>query len=195
MYSAPSNLKSKVWKRFGFYKEGRKLDKMQAAFKLRRTAFKYSGICFIAKDLSAFVAIISCVLWLLVVLHTVNCHRLRVVCGLNLTTLHTVYWQLLHSAHCWVNPTSVLSSVVNIRLIINHRCVILCIDYSEETEDTDSQGHPVQRGPMQTDLRLAVCLRETLLMEVLHQIILWGGDAHGRALLDSWGCETEEFLW
>lgn len=43
MYSAPSNLKTKVWKRFGFSKEGRKLDKKQAAFRLSRTAFKYSS--------------------------------------------------------------------------------------------------------------------------------------------------------
>ena len=41
-YNAPANLKSKVWKRFGFYKEGH-LEKSLAISKVCRTANKYSG--------------------------------------------------------------------------------------------------------------------------------------------------------
>ena len=41
--NAPVNLKPKVWKRFGFYKKGRHLDKRLAICQVCRTAIKYSG--------------------------------------------------------------------------------------------------------------------------------------------------------
>lgn len=41
--NAPSNLKFKVWKRFGFHEENVTLDKKQTVYKLCRTAFKYRG--------------------------------------------------------------------------------------------------------------------------------------------------------
>ena len=43
VYNAPANLKSKVWKRFGFYKKEGHLDKSLAICKVCRTAIKYSG--------------------------------------------------------------------------------------------------------------------------------------------------------
>ena len=42
VYNAPANLKSKVWKRFGFYMKDGRLDKSLAICKVCRTAIKYN---------------------------------------------------------------------------------------------------------------------------------------------------------
>nr|XP_008294940.1 PREDICTED: uncharacterized protein LOC103368370 [Stegastes partitus] len=43
IYNAPSNLKSKLWKNFGFLKKDCKLDKSLAIWKLCKGAIKYTG--------------------------------------------------------------------------------------------------------------------------------------------------------
>ncbi len=43
IHSAPSSLKSKVWKKFGFYMKNGALDKTIAIYKQCRTALKYTG--------------------------------------------------------------------------------------------------------------------------------------------------------
>lgn len=43
IYDAPSNLKSKVWKKFGFHMRNGALDKNIAICKLCKTAVKYTG--------------------------------------------------------------------------------------------------------------------------------------------------------
>lgn len=43
IYNAPSNLKSKVWKTFGFLKKDGKLDKSLAICKLCKATIKYTG--------------------------------------------------------------------------------------------------------------------------------------------------------
>ena len=43
IFNAPSTLRSKVWKTFGFFKKEGKLDKSEAVCKICRAAIKYTG--------------------------------------------------------------------------------------------------------------------------------------------------------
>ena len=43
IYNAPASLKSKVWKKFGFYMKNGALDKSIAICKVCKTALKYTG--------------------------------------------------------------------------------------------------------------------------------------------------------